>query len=349
MDELGFPLGVRLTHWFNLLFLTLLARSGLAILSAHPKLYWNKDARPGTQWLDLLRKPLPTDRMWCSSDEEAHWPGWLVLPGGEALGLGRYWHFCSASLWFITGIAYALVLFLSPQWQRLVPTSWEIIPCAWRTALEYLQLGQPEPVPPYTYDPSLPFNALQQLTYFGLIFILTPFQIITGLAQSPSILGRFPWLQTPFRSRQGARSLHFLGLLAYGAFLVGHLIMVFWHGFAREMDKMVLGLTHSQGTWVGVGIGLGIVAAVALFHFAASLASNYARRPTHRFLSGIVDPIREHLLHGLWSAQTYPESELSPYFRANGYRRLRPTPRRRVRTTLMKSCCKIVSRSTASK
>ena len=46
MDELGFPLGVRLTHWFNLLFITLIARSGLAILAAHPKLYWNIDARP---------------------------------------------------------------------------------------------------------------------------------------------------------------------------------------------------------------------------------------------------------------------------------------------------------------
>jgi hypothetical protein len=45
--ELGFPLWVRLTHWFNALFLLLLARSGLAILAAHPKLYWNVDCRPG--------------------------------------------------------------------------------------------------------------------------------------------------------------------------------------------------------------------------------------------------------------------------------------------------------------
>ena len=43
MDELGFPLGIRLTHWFNFLFVSLLFRSGLAILSAHPKLYWNID------------------------------------------------------------------------------------------------------------------------------------------------------------------------------------------------------------------------------------------------------------------------------------------------------------------
>ena len=38
-SQLGFPLGVRLTHWFNFLFVVLLVRSGLAILAAHPKLY----------------------------------------------------------------------------------------------------------------------------------------------------------------------------------------------------------------------------------------------------------------------------------------------------------------------
>ncbi len=54
MEELGYPLGVRLTHWFNLLFVTLLLRSGLAILSAHPKLYWNIHAWPGSDWLDLV-------------------------------------------------------------------------------------------------------------------------------------------------------------------------------------------------------------------------------------------------------------------------------------------------------
>ena len=58
--ELGFPLWVRLTHWFNVLFLTLLARSGLAILAAHPKLYWNIHCRPGSEWLRFTRKEMPS-------------------------------------------------------------------------------------------------------------------------------------------------------------------------------------------------------------------------------------------------------------------------------------------------
>jgi methionine sulfoxide reductase catalytic subunit len=36
--ELGFPLGIRLTHAFNIVFLTLLIRSGIEILSGHPML-----------------------------------------------------------------------------------------------------------------------------------------------------------------------------------------------------------------------------------------------------------------------------------------------------------------------
>jgi sulfoxide reductase catalytic subunit YedY len=124
MLELGFPFEIRIAHWFNVLFLTLMARSGLAILSAHPKLYWNIHARPTSEWLDLLRKPLPKDRMWCSTDEEGHWPHWLALPGHEGLGLGRYWHFAIAPLWLLCGLYYLAVLFTSSQWQRLVPTSW---------------------------------------------------------------------------------------------------------------------------------------------------------------------------------------------------------------------------------
>ncbi len=321
MDELGFPLGVRLTHWFNFLFLTLLARSGLAILAAHPKLYWNMDARPGSEWLSLNRRKLPSDQMWCSSDEEADWPGWLVLPTGDGLGLGRYWHFFDAFCWLIVGLLYLLVLFTSPQWQRLVPTSWEIFPCAWRTMIEYLKFGTPEPTErDFCYAPGyLPFNSLQQLAYFGFIFFLIPFQIATGLAQSPSILARFPWYGRLFHNRQAARSLHFLGLVAIAVFILIHLTMVFWHNFAVEMDKMVLGRTHSEGSWLGVVLGLSIVSAVVLIHFLANHFSRTAKHRIHVLLSSIVGPIREGLLHNLNSVQECSEKDISPFFRTNGY------------------------------
>ena len=56
---------------------------------------------------------------------------------------------------------------------------------------------------------------MQKLTYAAVIFLLAPFQIATGAAQSPAIEGRFPCYVKMFGGRQWARSLHFLGLVAF--------------------------------------------------------------------------------------------------------------------------------------
>src|ERR1700747_1506966 len=98
--------------------------------------------------------------------------------------------------------------------------------------------------------------------------------ILTGLAQSPSIAARFPWYERIFGNRQAVRSLHFLGLVSFLGFLVVHLIMVVWHGFAREMNLMVMGSEQGGAYWwEGAVIGVGIVVAVVLVHVAASLGS----------------------------------------------------------------------------
>ena len=49
----GFPAWVRYCHFFNLLFLMMLIRSGLSILMDHPRLYFNDDCTPGTEWIRL--------------------------------------------------------------------------------------------------------------------------------------------------------------------------------------------------------------------------------------------------------------------------------------------------------
>jgi sulfoxide reductase catalytic subunit YedY len=319
MSELGFPLWVRLTHWFNFLFLTLLVRSGIEILAAHPKLYWSDHSLPTQAWLRFTRKPMPADRLWCSTDEEVECPSWLGLPGGHNLGLGRYWHFATALGWLVTGVLYVVLMFATPQWRRLVPTSWEVIPEAWRSFLMYATFHLPDPPGAYNYDPGLPFNALQQISYFGVVFLLTPLMIATGLALSPAIAARFPWYIRLFGGRQSARSLHFLGLVGFLGFLAVHLLMVVVHGFPTEMGKMVLGEEQTTQKLLATALGLGIVAAVVVLHVAATLVSLRRPRATHNALSGMVDPIRNSLLHRSVSVQDLPEEWISPYFRANGY------------------------------
>jgi hypothetical protein len=69
--NLELSIGVRLTHFFNFLFLSLFVRSGIEILGAHPKLYWRDHCSPGSEWLRFTRKRIPDDTLWTAEDETA--------------------------------------------------------------------------------------------------------------------------------------------------------------------------------------------------------------------------------------------------------------------------------------
>lgn len=300
-----FPLWLRLAHYLNFLFLTLLVRSGLEILSAHPKLYWNDDARPGSEWLKLSRKTMPPGAEWTSTDEATRFPAWLALPGGGHLGLGRHWHFMIVAGWVLTGLIYVVMLLVSHQWTRLIPTSWEVLPRAWEAALSYLRLG----IPPDGH----PYNALQQLTYAGVVFLLAPWLILTGLAMSPALQGRFGFTDRVFGGHQRARSLHFLGLVAFVAFTVVHVGMVVAHGFVREMGAIALGAAGHADTVPAVAAGFAVVLAVNVLATSGSLG-----RPaeTKRLLEIGIDGARRWLFHRWVSRQHH--NHRSPYFRVNG-------------------------------
>ena len=54
MTTLDYPVWLRVDHWLNVLFVTLILRSGIEILATHPKLYWNDDSKPGIAGLACL-------------------------------------------------------------------------------------------------------------------------------------------------------------------------------------------------------------------------------------------------------------------------------------------------------
>ena len=320
MDTLDFPLWVRLIHWFHFLFISLLVRSGIEILAAHPKLYWSDHSLPEQAWLKLTRKRMPKDRLWTSADEEEDCPAWLGLPGHHNLGLGRYWHFAAVLGWLACGALYLILMVADDsEWLRLVPTSWQIIPEAWRSFTMYATFRLPEPPGAYNYEIDLPFNALQQLTYFGVIFVLSPIMILTGLAMSPALAARFPWYIRLFGGKQSARSLHFLGLVAFVVFFAGHMLMVVAHGIPTEMGKMVLGEEQTENKLLATALGSAIVVLVIGLNVVATVVSLHWPRSTHTILSAVVGPIRNTLLHRSVSVQHLPEEWISPYFRVNGY------------------------------
>jgi thiosulfate reductase cytochrome b subunit len=78
---------VRVTHWLTAASFIALVVSGVAILLAHPRLYWGEAGAVGTP--SLIDLPLP-----------------FMLTGQS--GWGRYLHFLSAWIAVVTGTVYVL-------------------------------------------------------------------------------------------------------------------------------------------------------------------------------------------------------------------------------------------------
>ena len=197
--EPGFPAWLRLTHFANFLLLLLFIRSGLSILWDHPRLYGNVHCTPGTEWIRFTPTKVPTDRLCTANDDQRYLSPWLGLPGfRHTVGMARHWHFMSDFLRIAAGLFYVVMLFVSGHWERILPASPHILPEAWATFVYYATFHlPPEPEGFYRY------NALQQIAYFAVPFVLTSLSILSGIAMSPVCHNRFQWYPKLFGRRQG--------------------------------------------------------------------------------------------------------------------------------------------------
>jgi DMSO/TMAO reductase YedYZ molybdopterin-dependent catalytic subunit/thiosulfate reductase cytochrome b subunit len=312
LASLGFPVWLRTAHWVNALFIGFLIRAGIQIFGALPKLYLNDNATPGTEWLRLTRKKVPTDRLWISLEEEIEVPAILAQPGGNNLGMGRHWHFFAAIFWIINGLVYIGFLATSGEWRRLIPTSWSILPDAGHAALSYATLHLPSANTGHLYDP------LQQLAYASVVFVLAPLLIATGAAQSPAIAARFPWYTRLFGGQQGARSLHFLGMVAFVLFVIVHTALVLISGAGNNLSDITLG-QHAHDRTTGVIFAAIIIATIVAIYGLTSWYSRTRPRDVQRALGAVVNAVRRGLFLHVTSRQQYPASAISPVFRINGY------------------------------
>ncbi|OGY99305.1 MAG: hypothetical protein A2945_05055 [Candidatus Liptonbacteria bacterium RIFCSPLOWO2_01_FULL_52_25] len=308
---IGFPLWLQITHFLNIILMTLLARSGLQILADHPKLYWNDDTTPGSEWIKFGKKVMPKDELWTSIDEAEYINPILGITGGNHnLGSARRWHFFAAILFVANGLTYVTLLFVTGQWVRLVPTSWSIFPAAFNNLVEYLSFRIP-PASSFT-----PYDPLQQLTYFAVVFIFAPFMVFTGLALSPALAGRFPWYIKIFGGRQAARSLHFLGLVGIMGFLVIHLLLVALVNGRANLLNITLG--GPSGDW---NLAVAIFSAAIVFTILLNIWITWYTLHHQRKVQNALDPFINfftRLLSRMPSRQHYAKKDISPYFRVNG-------------------------------
>jgi hypothetical protein len=154
--------------------------------------------------------------------------------------------------------------------------------------------------------------------YFGIVFLLGPFMVMTGAAMSPSISARFPRYPKIFGGRQAARSLHFLGNVAFILFIIIHVSMVVIEHFPENIGQIILGYPLSSwSTAIGL-FGLYIIV-IAIIHIWITRISLNNPRIVQNSLDMIVNNIKYLFFRQMVSKQRFTRSDISPFFRVNGY------------------------------
>jgi thiosulfate reductase cytochrome b subunit len=188
----------------------------VAILLAHPRLYWGETGAVGAP--SLIDLPLP-----------------FVLTGQS--GWGRSLHFLAAWASVLAGVLYLAWGFVSGHVRHdLIPAHGDLTRAALSRAVA-THLRRPRP----GFDDFLTYNVVQRLAYLSVVLLLFPAMIWTGLAMSPAITSVLPFLVNAVGGQQSARTLHFVAAVALVLFVIAHLVMVILSGWTARMRGMITG------------------------------------------------------------------------------------------------------------
>lgn len=248
----------RITHWVNVLCLTLLLMSGMQIFNADPQLHWgNYGAFEDPSWFEIAsdqdgdniigklrigQLSITTTGVLGASRVDGEmtpraFPAWATIPSFQDLAAGRRWHFFFAWLFVINGLVYVAHGLIGGHFRRdLVLAADDIAPRnIWHEIKDHARLRFPKG------DKARSYNALQKLTYLIVIFILLPLMIGSGLTMSPAIDAGYPFLLDIFGGRQSARAIHFITAWSLVLFVIVHVAMVILSGLWNNMRSMVTG------------------------------------------------------------------------------------------------------------
>jgi thiosulfate reductase cytochrome b subunit len=250
---------VRVTHWVNVLCLTLLLMSGLKLFNIHPALYWGNYGYPGVptvlaidgmldqqtgQPVGITRigdhNFITTGILGVTYDSDGRprrgaFPVWATL--GSGLALARDWHFLMAWLFAINGTIYLLAGLISGHFRRdLAPEAAQLRPRHILSDIwNHLRLRRARG------EEAKRYNVLQKLTYLAVIFVVLPAMVLTGLTMSPAVTAAFPFLFDLFGGRQSARTIHFITANLLLIFVMIHIIEVMLSGVFNLMRSMITG------------------------------------------------------------------------------------------------------------
>ncbi|MBC7505011.1 MAG: cytochrome b/b6 domain-containing protein [Sandarakinorhabdus sp.] len=255
-------LAVRVTHWVNALAIFFLLMTGFNIFNAHPMLYWGNygaDAAlgPDRPWLaigstnDAAPKGmirigeltvittgiLGVSNSKAGAPQAIAYPHWATFPSYRDLATARNFHFFFAWVLVINGLIYLAYSLVSGHVRRdLLPSAAELTPAnIAHDVAQHARLKFPKG------DDAKRYHILQKLAYGGVIFLLIPGIIFTGLGMSPGIDAAWPLIITTTGGRPSARSLHWIFANLILLFIIVHLLMVMLAGPWNEIRSMITG------------------------------------------------------------------------------------------------------------
>ena len=254
-------LSTRIWHWTNAVTLLVLLMSGLMIFNAHPRLYWGQyganddyawlviDDVKDTGFVEVAGTRFYTTGVlgvWTDGEgtlRKRAFPYWATIPSNYDLQAARRWHLTFAWL-----LSLALLFYMTRSlWNGHVSRDLHIRKeewsprHVWHDIKDHVRLRFPEGAAAKNY------NILQKISYIGVIFILLPMMIFTGLTMSPAMNAAWPWLLDIFGGRQSARSLHFISAFALVAFFFVHIAMVLLAGPVNEVRSIITGRYRLPG------------------------------------------------------------------------------------------------------
>jgi DMSO/TMAO reductase YedYZ molybdopterin-dependent catalytic subunit/thiosulfate reductase cytochrome b subunit len=299
---------VRLTHWLSALCFLVLLLSGVAILLAHPRLYWGETGAVGGP--SLFDLPLPFV---------------LKVP---IRGPGRYLHFLAAWVMVVTGLVYvAWSLRTGHVFRDLLPAARELnLRAIVEVVRGHLRFERGREADLASY------NVLQRIAYLKVVFLLLPAMIWTGLAMSPAAVSVFPWLASLLGGQQTARTLHFFVAASLVLFVVVHVGLVWITGLRPRVRAMVAGWSEARTEARGargftrrdlMKTGVSALAGMGALGIAWRFADRCGLVPAnHRGLYGLSETLTyagQRLLTRLPSmAREFDRSQISKVIPVNG-------------------------------
>ena len=213
----GFPAWLSWTHFLNAFFLVLIVRTGIRVRT---------EKRAGGLWTSSRVKK-------------------------RRMSLALWGHIAVDCLWILNGIVFVVLLFATGHWSRIVPTSWDVFPNALTALLQYVSLDWP------TNDTWAYYNALQQLSYFAIVFLAAPLAALTGFRLSAF----YPPKWEKAVSWNLVKRVHYPTMLFFVGFVIVHVGLVLTTGALRNLNHMYAG--RSDVSWVGFWVfALSLVAMV---------------------------------------------------------------------------------------